>query len=114
MSLIFVVLYSIILAELASSRAVPASVHTVRSDLSPSENLHPVQVSANRLRRKVGSYAGPGPLEYMEAIRERLASHEETDATAVWGILDRGALLASRNACMLHALIPPKKIISKL
>ena len=66
-----------------------ASVHTVRSDPFPSDNLHSVQVSANRLRRKVGGYTVPGPLEYLKAIREQLENDEETNATSVWGLLDR-------------------------
>ena len=100
MPIIIVVLCSILAVELASSRPFPASVHTLQSDLpSGSDHLHPVQVAANRLRRKVGGYEGPGPVQYMEIIRERLESHEETDATAVWGILDSGELLAPRNGC---------------
>ena len=110
MPIIIVVLCTILVAELASSRAFPASVNTLQSDLpSGSDDLHSVQVAANRLRRKVGGYDGPGPVEYMEIIRERLESHEETDATAVWGILDTGRLLASRNGCS-HTL--PETIIN--
>lgn len=87
---IFVFLFAILVAELASARVLPASVHTSINDQAQRSNLHPAQLAANRLRRKVGGYDGPGPLEYMEMLRERLADQEEVDATAAWGLLDAG------------------------
>ena len=106
-SLIVVVLYSIMVGELA--RALPASLSSFtnadRVAAGSEDPLHPdipTEAVEKRLRRKVGSYEGPGPLQYMELIRKRLESQEEADATAVWGILDTGTLLCIAKKMLKH------------
>ena len=52
--------------------------------------------AAKRIRRKVGGYDGPGPLEYMQSLRESMVDESGVprdvagNPTSVWCLLDQG------------------------
>ena len=75
--LILVALYSILLGELPRSQALPAGA---KASIGASGDLHPAW--AKLMRRSVKGYDGPGPLEYLDSLREELENQE------VYGVFD--------------------------
>lgn len=78
-----------LLAAVFSSLTIALEIRRVHGDVDPARRL---------MRRKVGPYSGPGPLEYMKQLRatmdERLGGPRD-----VWCLLDSGKL----NLCVPRA-----------
>ena len=85
-SLVLILLYSFAAAGLRLSSAYSDAGEARLSALHSSSGLHPVR--ENRMRRAAGGHYGPSPEEYMESIRQQLASSEDTKDVAVCGIMD--------------------------
>lgn len=52
--------------------------------------------SSWRIRRKVGKYRGPGPVEYMKQLRDKFSTPDgvptdlDTNPTSIWCLFDQG------------------------
>lgn len=59
--------------------------------------------AAKRIRRKVGGYEGPGPMEYMQTLRQGMVDESGIprdvagNPTSVWCLLDQGEDIIKRS-----------------